>query len=229
MTRTPLPAVLLAILLGLVPTGLSGQVPEVVDRALVAAEAVRLDRWAFTVTRVVDGVTTVERHDPSAPKDTRWVLVERNGRAPSEKERQRYVEERGRRGFGGAPGLRDLIEPGSLAVVSDEGGRVICSFRMKADDEEDRLVADKVRGTLIVRKDPAAVERLEVVNTGTISKFGVLNLREFLVRVDYRMHPTRPEALPETVVSRIRGRALVVKSLDAEARETYSDFRWVGP
>ena len=110
MTRTPLPAVLLAFLV-LLPIGLAGQIPEVVDRALVAAQAVRLDRWAFTVTRVVDGVTTVEQHDPSAPKGARWVLVERNGRAPSAKERQRYVEERGRRGSGGAPGLRDLIEP----------------------------------------------------------------------------------------------------------------------
>ena len=129
------------ILMLLVPTCLEAQVPEVVDRALAAAEAVRLDQWAFTVTRVLDGVTTIERHDPSGPKGSRWVLVERDGRAPTAADLRRYDEERRRRGNGGPPGIRDLIEPGSLAIVSDEAGRVTCSFRMKADDDEDRLLA----------------------------------------------------------------------------------------
>ncbi len=200
---------------------------EVAEAAIRRADATKLDGWAFTVTTTEEGKKTVETHNPAAPKEQRWTLILKDGKPPTEKQLKKYAEER-RRAGGKAQKLGGLVDKSSLEFAAEDTERLTFHFQMKADDDEAKLMAGKIRGTLVVRRDGPNVESLEIANTEKISKAGVFSLSEFQTRIRFRPAPERPESLIESVTARVRGRALLVKSLDADTETTFSDFRWVG-
>jgi hypothetical protein len=201
-----------------------------VRAALAANESVKLSQWAYTISKVADGEQTVEKHNPSLPKDQRWQLVNKNGKTPTVEDMNDYAgQRRRRRGDDGQQRLRELIDQSTIKLLSNGYTHMTCSVRMKASDEDDKLMAEKMHGTLVIHKDPPYVESLELVNAGRISKFAVLNIKEFKTRLRFQLDPIRNAPLPETVYSRVRGRAILVKSMNADSQSKFSDFRWVGP
>lgn len=78
--------------------------------------------WAYTLTTVRNERAITERFDPSRPAGGQWTLLETEGRTPTSDELEKY-----RRARAAAPGGMQAnfekadIEPGSLALVSDEG------------------------------------------------------------------------------------------------------------
>lgn len=203
------------------------QTTEIAEEAIHRADATKLDGWAFTVTTTEEGRKTVETHDPSAPKEQHWKLVLKADKPPTEKQLQKYAEER-RRAGGKEQKLSKLVDKSSLELASEEPERLTFRFRMKAEDEEAKLMAGKIRGTLVVRRAGPTVESLEIANTEKISKAGLFSLSEFQTRIRFRPAPGRAESLIESVTARVRGRALLVKSLDVDSETTFSEFRWVG-
>ncbi len=200
-----------------------------VKQAIAATESVVLGKWGYTVTSVNDGKTRVEKFDPTEPKTNRWQLVLKNGKAPGSKDLRNYTEERLHRPSGAGPqGLGIQIDKSSLQVVSNDTARIICSFRLKADDDESRLMAANAKGTLVVSRMPLFVESLQVTNTGRISSSARLSIREFNTRVQFRPDPKRGDPLMVSHVTRVRGRLLLVKSLNVESAISYKDFRWMG-
>lgn len=200
---------------------------EVAEEAIRRADATKLDGWAFTVTTTEEGKKTVETHNPAAPNEQRWTLVLKDGKPPTEKELRKYAEER-RRARSKEQRLSSLVDKASLELEGEDAERLTFRFRMKSDGDDAKLLAGKIRGTLVVRRDGPNVESLEIANTEKISKAGVFSLSEFQTRIRFRPAPERPESLIESVTARVRGRALLVKSLDADTETTFSDFRWVG-
>ena len=200
---------------------------EVAEEAIRRADATKLDGWAFTVTTTEEGKKTVETHNPAAPNEQRWTLVLKDGKPPTEKELRKYAEER-RRARSKQQRLSSLVDKASLELEGEDAERLTFRFRMKSDGDDAKLMAGKIRGTLVVRRDGPNVESLEIANTEKISKAGVFSLSEFQTRIRFRPAPERPESLIESVTARVRGRALLVKSLDADTETTFSDFRWVG-
>ena len=200
---------------------------EIAEEAIRRADATKLDGWAFTVTTTEEGKKTVETHDPTAPKGQRWKLMLKAGKPPTDKQLKKYAEER-RHGGGKALKLGGLVDKSSLELAREDSERLTFRFRMKADDEEAKLMAGKIRGTLVVRRKEPTVESLEIANTEKISKTGVFSLSEFQTRIRFRPAPDRAESLIESITARVRGRALLVKSLDVDSETTFSEFRWVG-
>jgi hypothetical protein len=200
-----------------------------VRRAVAKADESKLAQWAYTITSLADGKKTVERHDPSRERGQRWELRSTNGKAPTEKELKKYAEERRRKGAGFANRrLADLIAKNSLQVESKDAQRIRATFRLNFGDEDTRFVIDKLRGTLTVRRDPLALEAVDVANTERISKPGVLSLSELKVHAEYKTDSTRNDLLLHSCWSKIRGRILLVKSIHMDSEITYSDHRWVG-
>lgn len=68
---------------------------------------------------------------------------------------------------------------------------------------------------------------LEVANVERIGRFGMFRLSEFRTGLRYRRESAGGEPLIESVSTRVRGRALVVKSLDKDSETTHHDDRRV--
>lgn len=196
-----------------------------VKEALAATEKAEVSRWAYTMTSVVDGRKTVEKHDPSAPRGQRWELVSTDGKTPTEAERREYVKKRKRDSGTSQFNLKELVDLTSVKVEKEDPDRMTCSLRMKADGDEGKLIAEKVRGQLVVRKQTPAIESFELANSERIGKRGVFSLSEFKIRMQFAFNPNVGEHLPVSFNMRVRGRALLVKSLNSDTEVTFSDFR----
>ncbi len=199
----------------------------VVTQAIARAESVRLTRWAYTRTTVNDGLKTIEKHDPALPRGERWQLLLKEDKPPTPKELAKYAADQRRRGSrGGERPFRGAIDSSSLTILSNDAARIYCEFQPRAGDEEERQLMSKIRGLLVVRRDPAHVEQVDVANTGTIGKTGVFSIREFKLNIAFAPQAGREEPLPKTVATRLRGRALIIKSLNMDSSVSYSDFVW---
>jgi hypothetical protein len=200
---------------------------DLASAALRRAEATNLDEWAFTVTTVAGSRKTIERHDPTAAAGQRWELLLKDGQVPSERQRRKHAD--GRRWLGRSQKvLRSLVDPETLRVVGEDAARVTFDFGLKAENAEVRQMTAKVRGALVVRREDAALETLDLTATDRISKAGVWTISELSARLCLRRPADRPETLLESITVRIRGRALLVKSLDVDVVVTFSDYRWIG-
>lgn len=196
-----------------------------VKEALAAMERSKVSRWAYTMTSVVDGKKTVEKHDPSAPRTKRWELVSKDGKTPTDAERREYAKKRKRDSGTGQFNLKELIDLTSVKVEKEDPERMTCSIRMKADGDDGKMIAEKVQGQLVVRKQTPSIEALELSNNGRIGKRGVFSLSEFKIRMAFAFDANIGELLPASFSMRLRGRALLVKSLNSDTEVTFSDFR----
>lgn len=196
-----------------------------VKEALAAMEKSKVSRWAYTMTSTVDGKKTVEQYDPSASRSQRWKLVSKDGKAPTDAERREYAKKRKRDSGTGQFNLKELVDLASVKVEKDDADRLTCSLRMKGDGDEGRMIAEKVHGKLIVRKQTPVIESLELANTERIGKRGVFSLSEFKIRMQFAFDQTVGEHLPVSFSMRLRGRALLVKSLNSDTEVTFGNFR----
>ena len=115
-----------------------------------------------------------------------------------------------------------------MKLISETGDRATYDFRMKPEDEDEKEFAAKIRGTLVVSKARPFVETMELASTGEISPMMSVKIKEFYTKMSFRHDVEHDAALPLAVQSRIRGRALLVKSLDADVMVTFGDYRFVG-
>lgn len=217
------------VLCGFAPAGRAAEEAAkpvaLVKEALAAMEKSKVSRWAYTMTSVVDGNKTVEKHDPSAPRGQRWELISKDGKTPTDAERRDYAKKRKRDSGTGQFNLKELVDLSSVKVEKEDPERMTCSIRMKADDDDGRIIAEKVQGQLVVRKQTPAIEALELSNNGRIGKRGVFSLSEFKIRMAFAFDANIGELLPASFSMRLRGRALLVKSLNSDTEVTFSDFR----
>ena len=198
----------------------------VVTQAIARAESVRLTRWAYTRTTVNDGSKTVEKYDPALPRGERWQLTLKDDKLPTAKDLAKYAADQRRRGSRGERPFRGAIDTPSLTILSNDTARIYCVFQPKSGDEDEKELMSKIRGTLVVRRDPAHVERVDVENTGSFGKTGVFSIRELKLNIAFAPQEGRDEPLPKTIATKLRGRALIFKSINVDSEVSYSDFVW---
>jgi hypothetical protein len=196
-----------------------------VKEALAAMEKSKVNRWTYTMTSVVDGKTTVEKHDPAAPRGRRWELVSKDGKTPTDAERRDYAKKRKRESGMSQLNLKELVDLSSVRIEKEDEDQMTCTVRLKTDSQEIRTIAEKMKGQLVVRKTSPAIEAFEFINTERIGKRGVFSISELKVGMTYIFDPTVGELLPASFSMRLRGRALLVKSLNSDSEVTFSDFR----
>lgn len=198
---------------------------DLVKEALAAMDKAKVNRWAYTMTTVVDGKTTVEKHDPSAPRSKRWELISKDGKTPTDAERRDYAKKRKRESGMSQLNLKEFVDLSSVTIEKEDEDQMTCAVRLKTDSREIRTIVEKMKGQLVVRKTSPAIEAFEFINTERIGKRGVFSISELKVGMTYAFDPTAGELLPASFSMRLRGRALLVKSLNADTEVTFSDFR----
>ena len=223
-----LAAVVSVVLLG-VPAS-SAEPHPLALKAVEKFEALEIDNWSYTMTTTSREGTKVERHVATSPERERWELLLTEGRKPSVKERDEYREEKAksleRRKERRKDGDQD-VERSTITLLAETPDKATFRFRPTADDEEDEKFMAHVRGTLVVNKDGAWVERFELASTDEIKPMAGVKVKEFNVRMLFERDSSTGDVLPLSVVSRLRGRAFLVKSLDDDVKVMFSDFERV--
>ncbi|MBI5768848.1 MAG: hypothetical protein HZA93_13705 [Verrucomicrobia bacterium] len=214
----------LPALFGLLVATASAAVPPALQAALDAFQAEPPPGWSFTQTTVGDGKSTVERCDAARPEFERWSLVQQDGRAPTDDETRRYQENRSRRSRGGtAPKLTSQFDLATLETLSDTAERATYRCPLKRTDPGDKT-AEFIRATIVLHKPTRTIESLELGSAaGFKPTFGV-TIAEMKTTMTYSLPAAEAPSLPQKVTVRMRGRALLDKSLDADLTVTFCDY-----
>ena len=184
--------------------------------------------WSFTQTTAAEGKSTVERCDAAKSEFDRWTLVQKDGRAPTAQETADYAEIRSRRSRGGtAPTLKEQFDLTTAEIVADRPERATYRLRLKPGEADDRTAAF-LRVTLVVHKPTQTVESIELASTGEFHPTFGVNIAEMRTTLTYSVPSDDRPSLPTAVTTRVRGRAFLFKSLDADMTVTFSDYERVG-
>ncbi|MFA6958947.1 MAG: hypothetical protein WC538_24000 [Thermoanaerobaculia bacterium] len=211
--------------------------PPVVERALETMERSDQEGYAYRMSKTEAASTEVAIFDPAKPEGQTWRLLQKDGKTPTAKEMEEFRKERAERekkrveqkkeskskGKGDKE-LREMIAPESVQLISETAERATYRFKMRADDEDAKKFADAVRGTLVIAKAAPHVESLDLASTGEIKPMTGVKIAEFHLALTFLPPDAYGQALPASVHSVVRGRAMLVKKLDQDATITFSDY-----
>lgn len=212
--------------------------PPLVEKALETMERSDQEGYAFRMVKSEAGSSETAAFDPSKPEAHAWTLLLKDGKAPTAKQSEEFRKERakrekqrtedGKKGKGSKRGgdrdLRAMIDPGSLQLISDTAERVSYRFRMQIDDEDAKAFADAIRGTLVVSKAVPHVESLDLASTREIKAFTGVKLSEFHLTLTFFPPDAYGMSLPASIRSVVKGRAMLVKSIDQDLAVSFSDY-----
>lgn len=196
--------------------------------ALDRLASVDNDAWSYTMTtRSKEGVT-IEQHDAAAPTGERWTLLQKDGRAPTQKELLEHRKEKAERDAERTNGERDDeedVDRSSIRLVSEDDRAATFHFRVRSSGRMEAAFTKHILGTLVVNKSGSWAERFELESTQTIRPIPGVNIREFTLVMTFWREAQSGEVLLETMESRTRGRAFGIKSLDDDRHVRFTDFR----
>ena len=184
--------------------------------------------WSFTQSTEADGKSRIERYDAGKPEFDRWTLLKQNNQAPNDDEQLDYKQKLIRRpGKGSAPLLTDQLDLTNPEKVSDTGDRASYRVRLKAGEAGDKT-AEFMLVALTVHKPTHTIESLEIFSSGEFTPTWGVTISEMKTTMTYSLPSGDAPSLPQKVTTRLRGRAFLVKSLDADMIVDYADYAKAG-
>lgn len=211
------------------PLASAAPLPEDLRTALTNYHAEGSKGWAFTQSTRASGKSLVERYDPRLPEFRRWTLLQKDGRAPTDKEQQTYAEQQTRRSRGDtAPNVKEQIDEATGELIHDDGTRAHWRFRLRTTDEDDRSAAH-MAVTFVLHRPTFTIERMELASFEPFKPVTGIAIEQARTVVDYSLpEGDRPTLLKRITVT-LRGRAWWIKSLDDDMTVVYSDFEPTRP
>ena len=206
----------------------AGAVPPELEKALAAFHAEGTKGWAFTQTTSSSTKSLVERYDPSKPEFNRWTLLKKDGHDPAPDDIKQYKDVLSRRTRGEvAPNVKDQIRRDTCEPLGVENGRALYRFQLKSGGEDDRS-AEHMNVTFSLHQESGTIERVELASIRPFSPMFAVKIDEARTVITYSLpEPGRPTLLREITV-RVRGRAMLLKSLDQDMTVAYSDYASAG-
>ena len=183
--------------------------------------------WAFTqATTASGGKSLVEEFDPSKPELVRWNLIQKDGKAPTPDELQEYKEKQTRRSGGDtAPDVTKQLDFDSAEKVHEDGERISYRFKLNPGAKDDATAAH-LRSTFTFHKPTATVEKVELANLEPFSPMMTVKIKEVRTVMHYSLPSGDTPSLLQLITVRVRGRAMLVKSLDEDMEVRYSNHRY---
>lgn len=174
-------------------------------------------------TTVGGGESRVERYDAARPEFERWTLLRQNNRAPDASESTAYREKQSRRSRGGtAPLLTEQLDLATAEAVDEAGDRVTFRCRLKPGEPGDQTAAHLL-ATIVVHRPSTTVERFELAAAEPFSPAFGVSIAEMRTTIRYSLPTADRPSLLQQITTRLRGRAFLFKSLDADMTVAYSD------
>ncbi len=200
-------------------------VPPDLDAALKAFRGDPPRGWSYTQTTSAEGKSTVERYDASRPEFDRWKLVQKDGRAPTETELREYADARSRRSrTGTAPKIVDQLDLPTFEKIADDAQRVTYRSKLRPGESRDHT-APFLRATLVLHKSTQTIESVTLASVSEFNPTFGVKIASLQTLMSYSLPTAETPSLPQKVETKVRGRAFLLKSLDAEMSVTYSDYR----
>jgi len=184
--------------------------------------------WSFTQTTHAQGQSRVEHFDAARPEFERWTLLKQDGLTPSNDEQNDYRQKLTRRSSNRtAPLITEQLDLSHPETVSETPRRATYRCRLKPGEAGDKTAAF-LRVTLVVDKPTHCIESLEIASTGEFSPTFGVKIVEMKTVMTYSLPSANTPSLPLTVATHLRGRAFLVKSLDAEMTVVFADYAKAG-
>jgi hypothetical protein len=184
--------------------------------------------WMYTQTTASGAESMEESFDPARPESDRWVLLARDGRAPTPEELKVYREGKSRRAGGAtAPRVQDQIDPASATKVRAEGDLVWWRFGMQPGGTDDSSAAH-LDVTFCFHVPTLTVTSVEIASREPYSPVIGIKIAESRTVMTYSLPENGRPSLLQQVTLRVRGRAFWVKSLDQNMTITYAGHRPAG-
>jgi len=194
------------------------------DAALQAFRADGPKGWSFTQTTEGDGHSRVERYDASQPTPARWSLLQQDGRAPTEAERREYRQKATQRSSNDtAPPITKQLDLATLRRVADSAERSTFEARLLPGEQGDATAAHLV-ASLVFHKSTKTIESFEIASREAFSPVTGVKIAEMRTVMRYSLPAGERPSLLQQITTRVRGRAFLFKSLDADLTVTFSDY-----
>jgi hypothetical protein len=196
--------------------------------ALAGFRAEGAKGWAFTQTTTSGNKSLVERYDPSKPEFSRWVLLKKDGAAPSAADLTEYEQKLSRRSRGDtAPNVKDQLDRATCERVEENTERATYRFRLKAIDKDDKS-APFMAVTFTLHKPTHTIEQVDLFNVEPFSPVFLVKVAEAKTTMKYSLPEGDRSTLLQNVTVKVRGRAMWIRSLDEDMTVVYSDYVHVG-
>jgi hypothetical protein len=208
---------------------IAAEAPALLNEALARFTSDAPRGWAYTLTTTRGGETSVERYDPSRPKGGEWTLLQRDGRAATADEIERYLRYKA---SSTPPTARATFEKGDLdrgtfTLVREDATTAEFRGRFREDLKEPLL--SHLFLDLKIEKQPVAVQSFTLRLAGPFSPALGVKMTELEVSMEFSPPTEDRPSLPRASRSRFRGRLFFFKSIEEDLRIAYSDFTRVVP
>ncbi|HEU5079847.1 MAG TPA: hypothetical protein VFT72_11595 [Opitutaceae bacterium] len=198
-------------------------------KALKHFRAEGAKHWGFTQSTNARKGSLIERFDPSRPDGKRWTLVQKDGHVPTEKEATEYAQKQTRRSSNDtAPDVTKQLNLSSAELVSDDAEHITYRFHLNPGDKDD-TTAPFLVATFQFHKPTKTIDRIELGNTEPFSPMMVVKIQEARTTIKYTLPTAERPSLLEEITMRVRGRAMLFKSLDEDMTIAYSNYQYEGP
>lgn len=212
---------------GFAADGVGGETDaaRVLDALLEDAPPAAEQRCAYTRVRIGPDRTKAERYDPSDPKRP-WSLLSIDGREPTAAELRRFAskDDLDERLHPLAFDPRVMIRPNSWQLRSENGTEAVYEFRLRAYDDLDERLAEKVIGTLVLDKPANRLVSIRIENTEPTFVAPLVRIAEYAHELRFE----RDEAIGSDVlvktITHMRGRAAGLKRLRQDRVIRYEDY-----
>ncbi|HRJ45796.1 MAG TPA: hypothetical protein PKY38_00405 [Opitutaceae bacterium] len=179
--------------------------------------------WSFIQTTTAGPQIMVESYDAGRPEFSRWRLLARDGRPPTESESRTYAETRSRRSRGGtAPDIAGQLDLTTAEPVAVGDVESIYRFRLKRAASGDRT-AENLRAIVTFHHPTGTIRRFELTNIQSFSPVLGVRITEMHTSIHYHLPTDNRPALLDRITTRTRGRAYF-KSLDADMVVIFSEY-----
>lgn len=205
--------------------------PALPREAILRYAATDLEQWHYQRTRRSEEGVVVDRHDPTLPGEAHWQLISIDGREPTDRERRDYEKdradhsERDERARGEE--LVQVLRPGSIAYVGDEGDAQRFSYGLQSPDGKRKRVFEALEGELLIESDVDSpwVREVRVWNSETLRPY--LGVRIDEAQLSFTFERQGDWILPQTVEARWTGEFLLLRDIGNELFFKLEDFRHV--
>jgi hypothetical protein len=212
------------LLLSLSASAPAATLPPELARALDAFQTEGAKNWAFTQTTASASKSMVERYDPAKPEFSRWKLLAKDGRPPTDDELTQYNRMLGQRTrTQTAPNVKEQIRRDTCEALGVENGLARYRFQLKPGADDDKS-AEHMAVTFSLHQASGVITEVELASVRPFSPVFAVKIDEARTTLRYTVPDDARPSLLKDIAVRVRGRAMLFKSLDEDMTVTYSDY-----
>ncbi|MFD2176281.1 hypothetical protein [Veronia pacifica] len=204
-----------------------------ISQALNRYQQASRDKWAYQVSRYEneegDESTSIERFNPNSSISERWTLIEINGAAPTEEEREDFAAKRRTSKESEdnnlVVSLSDIISLETLTYKSESDEKLNATFDVHLEQLGDDA-SSKLKGSLVYNKNLKFIEAIDIKNIDKFSPMFGASVSDFLMTFEFQA--INQAILPKKNALRMKGTYALFSKFDEVSHDTFSNFTYQG-